>query len=280
MNTAFKTKIFQNHRNCTQCPSKEEVGTFVDDLLGLLFPPYSNKTFSTSEDFEKETHRVRSSLSDLLDQELISKSMTSSSTEPFFNRIEEIYDLLQQDVTAMFEGDPAAQSEQEVIRSYPGFYAIAAYRIAHAMVQLEIPILPRMITEHAHSATGIDIHPSAKIGHHFCIDHGTGIVIGETTKIGNHVKIYQGVTLGALSVSKKDAKIKRHPTIGNHVVVYSGATILGGLTLIGDHSVIGGNVWITQSVPERTTVYYQNKIEGNRTTNQDVNTYKPIRDDA
>jgi len=171
-----------------------------------------------------------------------------------------IREQIDQDVTAMFEGDPAAKSRSEVIRTYPGFYAIAAYRIAHALHKLGVHGLPRTITEHAHSKTGIDIHPAASVGSHFCIDHGTGVVIGETTVIGNHVKIYQGVTLGALSVSKDDAEKKRHPTIEDHVVLYAGATILGGDTVIGHNSTIGGNVWLTRSVPPHSRVYYQAKM--------------------
>ena len=143
----------------------------------------------------------------------------------------------------MFEGDPAAKSESEITRSYLGFYAIAAYRISNRLLILGVDNIPRIITEHAHSKTGIDINPGATIGHHLCIDHGTGIVIGETADIGNYVKIYQGVTIGALSVRKADAGKKRHPTIEDYVVVYAGATILGGDTTIGHHSIIGGNVW-------------------------------------
>jgi serine O-acetyltransferase len=160
----------------------------------------------------------------------------------------------------MHEGDPASRNKEEVIRAYPGFVAISAYRIAHELQHLQVENIPRMITEYAHSTTGIDIHPSAIIGENFCIDHGTGIVIGETTEIGNHVKIYQGVTLGALSVRKEDARVKRHPTIRDHVVLYAGATILGGNTVIGEHSVIGGNVWLTSSVPPYSKIYYQARM--------------------
>jgi serine O-acetyltransferase len=147
-----------------------------------------------------------------------------------------------------------------VIRTYPGFYAIAAHRIAHCLLLNGVNLIPRIISEHAHRQTGIDIHPGAIIGDHFCIDHGTGIVIGETTTIGNHVKIYQGVTLGGLSVKKEDAEKKRHPTIENHVVIYAGASILGGDTVIGEGSIIGGNVWLTKSVPKNSKVYYQAKM--------------------
>ena len=161
------------------------------------------------------------------------------------------------DIDAMFAGDPAAKTREEVVRSYPGFYAIAAYRVANALSKIGVNTIPRMITEHAHSKTGIDIHPNANIGDYFCIDHGTGVVIGETTVIGKHVKVYQGVTLGALSVAKEDAKVKRHPTIEDNVVIYAGATILGGNTVVGHNSIVGGNVWLTKSIPPNSKVYYQ-----------------------
>ncbi|MBT1705709.1 serine O-acetyltransferase, partial [Chryseosolibacter indicus] len=193
-----------------------------------------------------------------------------SLTEEFFHSLPAIYEKINQDVTAMYEGDPAAKSRSEVIRTYPGFYAISAYRIAHQLHQMGVQGIPRIITEHAHSKTGIDIHPASIIGQHFCIDHGTGIVIGETAVIGNHVKIYQGVTLGALSVSKLDAEKKRHPTIEDHVVVYAGATILGGETIIGHHSIVGGNVWITRSIPPYSKIYYQSKMYDGSTEETDV----------
>ncbi len=168
--------------------------------------------------------------------------------------------MLDDDALAMFEGDPAANSVTEVVRSYPGFYAVAAHRIAHALLRSGVPQLPRAISEHAHRVTGIDINPGASIGRFFCIDHGTGVVIGQTAIIGNRVKIYQGVTLGALSVNKEDATNKRHPTIEDDVVIYAGATILGGNTVVGRGSVIGGNVWLTRSVPPGTKVYYTAKM--------------------
>jgi serine O-acetyltransferase len=166
--------------------------------------------------------------------------------------------ILATDVRAAFDGDPAAKSYDEIIFSYPGIYAITVYRMAHELYHFEIPLLPRIMTEYAHSKTGIDIHPGAHINESFVIDHGTGVVIGETTTIGRNVRIYQGVTLGALSLPK-DAGIqlrgkKRHPTIEDNVIIYSGATILGGDTVIGERSIIGGNVWITESVPPETRV--------------------------
>ncbi|MGH2646053.1 MAG: serine O-acetyltransferase EpsC, partial [Ginsengibacter sp.] len=164
------------------------------------------------------------------------------------------------DIHSLHTGDPAARVEFEVIRAYPGFFALSFYRMAHELLKLEVPLLPRILTEHAHSKTGIDIHPGALIGDHFFIDHGTGIVIGETAEIGNHVKLYQGVTLGALSVDKKMVFKKRHPTVQDHVIIYSGATILGGETTIGHNSIIGGNVWLTKSIPPGSLVYHNPEI--------------------
>jgi len=166
--------------------------------------------------------------------------------------------ILATDVRAVYEGDPAAKSHDEIIFSYPGIFAVTVYRVAHKLFELQVPLLPRIMTEHAHSLTGIDIHPGADIGERFVIDHGTGVVIGETTVIGKNVRIYQGVTLGALSLPKDAGERlrgkKRHPTIEDDVIVYSGATILGGNTVIGARSIIGGNVWITKSVPPDTKV--------------------------
>jgi len=176
----------------------------------------------------------------------------------------EIKKMLIKDIQAIYEGDPAARSPEEVILSYPGFFAISIYRIAHELYARKIPYLPRLMTEYAHEKTGIDIHAGASIGEYFFIDHGTGIVIGETTTIGNRVKIYQGVTLGAKSFElDEDGKpvkgIKRHPDIGNNCIIYANATILGGNTEIGDGSTIGANVWVTRSVEPGSTVYYNNK---------------------
>ncbi len=176
------------------------------------------------------------------------------------NQLPKIYDLIWEDANAAFEGDPAAESVKEVVLAYSGFYAIAVHRIAHALHNLGVPIFPRMLSGYAHEKTGIDIHPGARIGSSFFMDHGTGIVIGGTTTIANNVKVYQGVTLGALSVSKDMAKLKRHPTIEENVVIYSGATILGGDTVVGKNSVIGGNAWVTQSIPPFSIVYQKNEV--------------------
>ena len=174
----------------------------------------------------------------------------------FIDRLPIIQELLLKDVEAELEGDPAANTKEEIIFSYPGIFAIFVYRVAHELYKLKIPYIPRMMTEYAHGLTGIDINPGAEIGEYFFIDHGTGIVIGETTTIGNHVKIYQGVTLGALSTMKGQqlSGVKRHPTIEDNVVIYANATVLGGDTVIGKNSVIAGNTFLTQSVPENTRV--------------------------
>ena len=180
--------------------------------------------------------------------------------DEFLSRMPDIYELLQSDIQAGYEGDPAAQSTDEVVLSYPAFKAISIYRMAHVLYNMNVPSLPRIMSEYAHEITGIDIHPGATIGRHFFIDHGTGVVIGETTVIGNNVKLYQHVTLGAKSFAVNEdgslvKGIKRHPNIGNNVVIYAGATILGGDTYIGDNCVVGGNVWLTHSIPEGYKIY-------------------------
>ena len=182
-------------------------------------------------------------------------------TREFLNRLPKIMRILNTDIQAIYEGDPAAKSKAEVILCYPGFYAISIYRIAHELYSIGVPYIPRIMTEYAHEKTGIDINPGATIGEYFCIDHGTGIVIGETAAIGHHVKLYQGVTIGAKSFEKDENGNpvkggKRHPDIGNHVVVYANATILGGNTVIGDHCTVGGNVWLLESLPPYSTIVH------------------------
>ena len=182
-------------------------------------------------------------------------------TLKFFRQITTVRSFIADDVTASLNGDPAAFSEDEIIFSYPGIYAITVHRLAHELYKLDVPIIPRIMSEYAHSRTGIDIHPGAQIGRHFFIDHGTGIVIGETTTIGDNVKIYQGVTLGALSTKEGRLlkNVKRHPTIEDNVTIYSGASILGGKTVIGKGAVIGGNVFITKSVAPGTQISVKNQ---------------------
>ncbi len=255
MNQEFINRLLAAHQGCKQCPRQDEIAAFYDGLLGLLFPNFSRQTVPDAFWLTKGFDEHKQQLLTFLYYQQPTQAVKWS--DAFYAFIPEYYDLLQKDVDAIFAGDPAAKSREEVIRSYPGFYAIAAYRLAHFLLQLGVNDIPRAITEYAHSKTGIDIHPSAQIGSYFCIDHGTGVVIGETTIIGNHVKIYQGVTLGAKSVDKSHANAKRHPTIEDNVVIYSGATILGGRTVIGAHSVIGGNVWLTESVPAHSKIYYK-----------------------
>ncbi len=180
----------------------------------------------------------------------------------FFHTLPDTVQMLKSDVAAAYEGDPAAKSHEEIMLAYPAFEAITIYRMAHKLYLMNVPILPRMMTEHAHRITGIDIHPGATIGKHFFIDHGTGVVVGETCVIGDNVKLYQGVTLGAKSFEADEngnpvKGIKRHPNIGNNVIIYAGATILGGDTTIGDNCIIGGNVWLTHSVEANQTIYYK-----------------------
>jgi serine O-acetyltransferase len=198
---------------------------------------------------------------DILSAEGLGADDADRLTGAFIDSMPDIAEVLRTDIRAAYEGDPAARSEEEIMLAYPAFEAISIYRLAHRLYELKVPLLPRMMTEYAHQATGIDIHPGAEIGRYFFIDHGTGVVIGETCTIGEHVKLYQGVTLGArsfeLDESGKPVKgIKRHPDIGNRVVIYAGATILGGDTVIGDDCVIGGNVWLTRSVETGSKIYY------------------------
>lgn len=231
-------------------------------IVLTLFPEQTRKHFNTPDELKAVWESIENGL-----ESLFYSMKDQLSAEPtviakrFLDRIPAIYDLLQTDVEAMVEGDPAATTSYEVIRTYPGFYALAFYRLAHGLLQENVPLIPRILTEYAHSKTGIDIHPGASIGRYFFMDHGTGIVIGETTVIGERVKLYQGVTLGALSVDKSMASTKRHPTIEDGVVIYSGATILGGETVVGKGSVIGGNVWLTRSVPANTKIYHQETVK-------------------
>jgi serine O-acetyltransferase len=274
MDKSFLRNLYQTHQACPTCPSPGEVATFFSELLGMLFADFTPLTFSKEDEFEAYYFKIRRELDRILRYTPVKTNTTEEVVESFFKAVPFIFEKLNQDVTAMFEGDPAARSRSEVIRTYPGFYAIAAYRIAHELYVSGVDGIPRIITEHAHSKTGIDIHPAAKIGRHFCIDHGTGIVIGETAVIGNHVKMYQGVTLGALSVSKEDAERKRHPTLEDNVVVYAGATILGGETIIGHDSIVGGNVWLTRSVPPFSKIYYQAKMYNGEKEETDVVIFK------
>ena len=261
-----------NHIEGPNLPSRDMVVEIATNFLDVLFPGYYEKkelsrgdlTYYIWEKIAFIYHHLSrenfKSLKSVYGKQEDDKKLTERSIEITFsilNKIPEIRDKLRGDVSAAFEGDPAAKSLDEIILSYPGAEAIAVYRVAHEIHLLKVPFIPRIMTEYAHSKTGIDIHPGATIGEHFFIDHGTGVVIGETTEIGKNVRIYQGVTLGALSI-KKDASGniarggKRHPTIKDNVIIYAGATILGGETVVGEDSVIGGSVWLTESVPPCT----------------------------
>lgn len=257
----FLKELFEEHQSTEDNPHLEEVIDMANNLLNLLFPDRCPKGFRFFNEFQHRYEAQKVALIGILrkiDHKLPKKCIPLA--DEFFNRIPEIHRKMKADAKAIAANDPAARDVVEVIKTYPGFYAIAMYRIAHELWKLEIPYVPRVLTESAHRDTGIDIHPGAHIGSDFVIDHGTGIVIGETCHIGNHVKLYQNVTLGALSVSKDQASTKRHPSIEDNVVIYSGATILGGNTIIGKNTVIGGNVWLTSSVPANSKVFNKAQV--------------------
>ena len=237
---------------------KDLIG-FLDNMKGLIFPGYVEHVNILSDYLDEKIDAIRYYLHKLLRAvERINRRplLCSKEIDCFFNEIPEIDRLLKTDLKAIYDGDPAASSDSEIILTYPGFNAIFTYRIAHILYEHEVPILPRALSEYAHSITGIDIHPGAKINSSFFIDHGTGIVIGETCEIGRHVRLYQGVTLGALSLRKGQALkgTKRHPTIKDNVTIYSGASIFGGETVIGENVTLGSNVFIISSVEPNMTV--------------------------
>ncbi len=235
-------------------PLKRNVAAFADELLGVLFPQLSDDALATPDDLAAHLVLVRRDLRRLVEP-LTDTAPADRAIVAFAAALPDVHARLLLDAEAILAGDPAAESLDEVIAAYPGFLAIAIHRLAHAIHELGVPILPRLLAEVAHTRTGIDIHPGATIGGRFCIDHGTGIVIGETAVIGEGVKLYQGVTLGALSVVKELAGTKRHPTIGDRVVIYANATVLGGDTVVGDDTIIGGNVFVTSSVPPGSILY-------------------------
>jgi serine O-acetyltransferase len=240
-------------------PDKLAAETFIEDVFQFLFVRSRNENNLLKS--EASYQRLQYNFAALLLEVIAEDSEANAQTEIFFQQLPKLYKALLKDAQAILDFDPAAQSIAEVVTAYPGFYATVVYRLSHQLWKQGIKLLPRLFTEYAHSKTGIDIHPSAQIGHAFAIDHGTGIVVGETTIIGNNVKLYQGVTLGALNVAKSLASRKRHPTIEDEVVIYAGATILGGETVIGKGSIIGGNVWLTYSVPPNSVVYHKSEIK-------------------
>lgn len=234
-------------------PEKERARRFVEDLFGFLFGD-DKGTVPPRMQLEARLDELQLELQHLL------REGSSTASARFFAQLPGLYRMLLTDARAILDSDPAAHSLEEVLAAYPGFYATYVHRVAHLLWGEGCTLLARFFAEHAHGRTGIDIHPAARIGPSFAIDHGTGIVIGETTEIGSGVKIYQGVTLGALNVLKSEVAAKRHPSIGDGVVIYAGATILGGGTVVGAGSIIGGNVWLTNSVPPNSVVYHKSEV--------------------
>ncbi len=283
-----------SHLGHKPLPSREVIVEVLDDLMDILYPGYWRRQNLHIGNIEYHVGDVIDRLHDKLTTQIAralrheaecgpgdgspvpfdAEALAQQKTVELLRALPELRLLLEQDVQAAFEGDPAAKSYQEIIFCYPGLEAITVYRIAHQMLLLGVPLIPRMMTEHAHSKTGIDIHPGARIGTGFFIDHGTGVVIGETCDIGRNVKLYQGVTLGALSFPRDAAGniirgMKRHPTLEDDVVVYANATILGGDTVIGHHAVVGSSVWLTHSVGPYTVVSLEKpslRIKGPGTT--------------
>lgn len=265
------------HLNRVSLPGTEAIVEIINKLRQLIFPGYFGKQGLTNSNVAFRVGELVTELTDLLYDQIrcclryrqnipgqngnteqceVCDTESARIVAAFFERIPVVRELLSSDVQAAFDGDPAATSTDETIFCYPGLFAITVQRLAHEFYALDVPMMPRIMTEHAHGLTGIDMHPGAKLGRSFFIDHGTGIVIGETTQIGDHVKIYQGVTLGALAPAfgQMLRGTKRHPTIEDNVTLYAGSTILGGDTVIGAGSVIGGNVFITSSVPANNVV--------------------------
>lgn len=255
---SFIEQIFQRKKNASYgFFDKNKAEAFVEELYQLLFLP---RHINMEETLRTQFEELQNKLFELINNTTDDKLFAERQVEVLFDALPEIYDRLILDAESILEFDPATESLEEILLAYPGFFATYVYRVSHQLWKQKIRTLPRILSEYGHSKTGIDIHPGAVIGEHFFIDHGTGIVIGETSVIGNNVKIYQGVTLGALNVSKDKANQKRHPNIEDNVIIYSGATILGGETTIGRDSIIGGNVWITQDVPSNSLVYNKSEI--------------------
>jgi serine O-acetyltransferase len=263
MNTfqKFPGHLFKTTQTfCHEVPSISKSHHFINETINLLFPIRIDKNISLKNTEAKweELQRVFKEL--LIPLKPLLTGSIEDLNNNFFNEIPNIHHRLMKDADAYLKFDPAAKCPEEVILCYPGFYAVSIYRLANVLYRLNIPVLPRVISEYAHAKTGIDIHPGATIGDKVFIDHGTGIVIGETTIIGKSVKLYQGVTLGALYVGKNLAGSKRHPTIEDNVIIYSNSTILGGDTIIGHDSVVGGNTWITESIPPFSVAFHKPSV--------------------
>jgi serine O-acetyltransferase len=275
--TSYHAEPATRHIDAIFFPSRDAVIELLRQLRELLFPGFFGKQNLTTQNVGFHVGELLNSIHDRLfdqirnavrhDQERAGNrdcpdcdTTAAAVTEQFLGDLPRLRSILATDLQAAFDGDPAAAGTDEIIFCYPGFFAITIFRLAHELYQLEVPLLPRIMTEYAHNLTGIDIHPGATIDSHFFIDHGTGVVIGETTVIGKNVKIYQGVTLGAISTRGGQTLrgVKRHPTLEDNVTVYSGASILGGDTIIGTGATINGNVFVTQSVPPHTRVSVKN----------------------
>ena len=258
-------------KNGHPLPNRKEIIEIIQELKNIIFPGYFDEDsilaiepdyyvgYRLNHVYDKLKRQIcialsydRAGDSDAFEE----CACESEICDTFFRKLPDVQELLLKDLQAGFDGDPAAGSKEEIIFSYPGLFAIYVYRMAHILYQEKVPFIPRIMSEYAHGKTGIDINPGAEIGEYFFIDHGTGIVIGETTVIGNYVKLYQGVTLGALSTRKGQelSGTKRHPTIGDHVTIYANSTVLGGTTMIGENVIIGGNTFITESIPAHTKV--------------------------
>src|SRR5271155_2304858 len=261
------------HLNGANLPSKMAVAALTQDLLHIIFPGFIAEQQVSMNELPDETARQLGSLQKRLEREIgksldmhpVAGANAESVTLDFLRKLPDVRCLIQTDVEAAFQGDPAAANQEEIVLAYPGVEAVAVFRMAHVLHKLGVAFLPRMMTEWAHSRTGIDLHPGAEIGSHFFIDHGTGVVIGGTAKIGDRVRLYQGVGLVARSLAKNVERDdtgaavggKRHPTIGNDVTIYANSTIVGGDTIIGDRSIIGGNVWLTRSIPPDSVALFE-----------------------
>lgn len=248
-----------NRSFSSEVPSMKRTQVWVKEMVNLLFPIKDNSDIDQRE-IEDKLESLMIRLADLLFP--LKKELNATPVEiasAFFDELPSAYQALLDDAKAFVKSDPAAEKLEEVILCYPGFFSLVVHRLAHILYLLKVPLLPRVMNEYAHSKTGIDIHPGASIGKNCFIDHGTGIVIGETSMVGNNVKIYQGVTLGALFVEKRLSDTKRHPTIEDNVILYAGCTILGGKTVVGHDTIIGGNVWLTESVLPNSIIYRENK---------------------
>lgn len=261
-----------NHLDGVNLPSQQSVNQLASDCMHLLFPGYFEESALTERDLPSLVDRLLMQIDRRLATEIgkclrfskldNSEEKARAHTKAFLAQIPEVRRVIKTDVEAAYAGDPAARSVEEIILAYPCVLAISLQRLAHVLYHLQVPLLPRMITEYAHERTGIDMHPGAKLGSHFFIDHGTGVVVGETATVGDHVKLYQGVTLGAKSFEVDHdglpiKGVKRHPDIGDHVTIYAHATILGGDTQVGKHSIIGSNVWLMKSIPDESVAYFK-----------------------